>query len=121
MYTVQVEKTIACAHQLFGYNGPCENLHGHNYRIIVTYAGEKLDQYGMLVDFTEIKKVFNDILNRLDHAFLNELPEFDGISPSAENIARHIYRELSKSPFDAARLDVVQVWETPTQMASYRE
>ena len=120
MFTVQVEKTIACAHQLYGYDGPCENLHGHNYRIIVIYAGETLDEYGMLVDFTDIKRRFNAILDRLDHTFLNELPEFSGLSPSAENIAKVISNHLQRTPFERARLTEVQVWETPTQMASYR-
>jgi 6-pyruvoyltetrahydropterin/6-carboxytetrahydropterin synthase len=121
MFTVQVEKTVACAHQLFGYNGPCEKLHGHNYRILVVYKGERLDQFGMLVDFSEVKKRFFSILDRLDHAYLNDLPEFKDVSPSAENIARLVYTELSASPFDLAKLDEVQVWETPTQMATYRE
>ena len=121
MFTVQVEKTIACAHQLFGYNGPCEKLHGHNYRILVIYKGERLDDCGMLVDFSEVKKRFNVILERMDHAYLNELPEFADISPSAENIARHIYTELESTPFELALLDEVQVWETPTSMATYRK
>ncbi len=121
MFSVQVEKTIACAHQLYNYAGPCEKLHGHNYRIVISYHGEELDDFGMLVDFTDIKICFNKVLERLDHAFLNELPEFEGISPSAENIARHIYTELKKSPFERAFLRDVQVWETPTQAATYSE
>lgn len=121
MFRVQVEKTIACAHQLYNYAGPCEKLHGHNYRIVVSYKGEELDGFGMLVDFTDIKKLFNAVLEPLDHAFLNEIPQFDGISPSAENIARHIYTELNRSPFERAKLADVQVWETPTQAATYSE
>ena len=120
MFQVQVEKTIACAHQLVGYNGPCENLHGHNYRIVVQYKGEGLDECGMLVDFGDIKARFNEVLAPLDHAFLNELPQFAGISPSAENLARHVYKEMAVTDFERAKLDEVQVWETPTQMASYR-
>ena len=121
MFSVQVEKTIACAHQLYNYAGPCEKLHGHNYRIVISYSGETLDDFGMLVDFTDIKACFNKVLERLDHGFLNELPEFAGISPSAENIARHVYQELKKTPFDRAILRDVQVWETPTQAATYSE
>ncbi len=121
MFTVQVEKTIACAHQLFGYNGPCEKLHGHNYRIIVIYKGDHVDEFGMLVDFAEVKKKFNVIMDRLDHTYLNDLPEFKDISPSAENIAAHVYKTLASTPFESANLDEVQVWETPTQMASYRK
>jgi 6-pyruvoyltetrahydropterin/6-carboxytetrahydropterin synthase len=121
MFEVSIEKTIACAHRLFGYCGPCEQLHGHNYRIMVTYQGETVDQFGMLVDFADIKKVFYQILETLDHTYLNDLEPFKNLSPSAENLARYVYLELNKNPFDRAKLTNVCVYETPTQMASYRE
>lgn len=121
MFEISVEKTIACAHRLFDYDGPCETLHGHNYRVLVTYAGTELDRYGMLVDFTDIKKVFNAVLETLDHTYLNDLPPFRDLSPSAENIAAYIYHEMNRSPFERAKLLSVSVWETPTQCATYRE
>ena len=121
MFEVSIEKTIACAHRLFGYCGPCEQLHGHNYRIMVTYQGETVDQFGMLVDFADIKKAFYVILDKLDHTYLNELEPFKDLSPSAENLARYIYLELKATAFDRAKLTNVMVYETPTQMASYRE
>jgi 6-pyruvoyltetrahydropterin/6-carboxytetrahydropterin synthase len=121
MFEVRVEKTIAAAHRLFDYNGPCEALHGHNYRIEVAYKGTELDRFGMLVDFTDIKRAFNAVLDTIDHAYLNELPAFEGVSPSAENIAAYIYRALKQTPFDRAALDHVSVWETPTQVAKYSE
>jgi len=121
MFEVSIEKTIACAHRLFGYCGPCEQLHGHNYRIMVTYQGEDVDQYGMLVDFADIKIAFNAILATLDHTYLNELEPFIDLSPSAENIARHVYQQLKATSFERAKLSAVTVYETPTQMASYRE
>lgn len=120
MFEVRVEKTIACAHRLFDYNGPCETLHGHNYRIEVAYVGAELDRFGMLVDFTEIKKAFHAVLDTLDHTYLNDLPAFQNLSPSAENIAAHIFQELNRTAFDRATLDRVSVWETPTQVAVYR-
>jgi 6-pyruvoyltetrahydropterin/6-carboxytetrahydropterin synthase len=121
MFEVSIEKTIACAHRLFGYCGPCEQLHGHNYRIMVTYQGEDVDQYGMLVDFADIKIAFNAILATLDHTYLNELEPFIDLSPSAENIARYVYQQLKATSFERAKLSAVTVYETPTQMASYRE
>ncbi len=121
MFEVRVEKTIAAAHRLFDYNGPCESLHGHNYRIEVAYKGTELDRFGMLVDFTDIKRAFNAVLDTIDHTYLNEVPAFEGISPSAENIAAYIYRSMKQTPFDRATLDHVSVWETPTQVAVYRE
>ena len=122
MFHVSVEKTFAAAHRLFDYNGPCENLHGHNYRVEAVYAGTELDRFGMLVDFTDIKCAFNAVLNELDHTYLNELPAFAGISPSAENIAAHIFRELKRTAlYPRAALYAVSVWETPTQKATYSE
>lgn len=120
MFEISVEKTIACAHRLFDYDGPCEALHGHNYTVIVKYEGDQLDRFGMLVDFTDVKRAFKEVLSQLDHKYLNELALFEGLSPSAENIAFVIYRELSKFEFERGRLSEVKVWETPTQVASYR-
>ncbi len=119
MFELVVEKTIAAAHYLRDYEGPCERLHGHNYRILVYVQGEELNEAGMLEDFGEIKKALNAILNRLDHYNLNDLPEFTHLSPSAENIARVIGDALAEHPWRRGRIHRVQVWETPTQGATY--
>lgn len=119
MFELAVEKTIAAAHYLRNYQGRCERLHGHNYRVMVFLRGDSLDEAGMLVDFAEIKEAMNRILDRLDHSCLNDLPEFATVSPSAENIARHIGDSLASYDFRRARLDRVQVWETPNQSATY--
>ena len=121
MFEVTVEKTIACAHRLVDYDGPCEALHGHNYRIVVTYAGTELDRCGMLVDFTYVKKVMNAVLDQMDHTYLNELPAFETLSPSAENMAAYIYHEMNRTSFERAKLLSVAVYETPCQVAVYRE
>jgi 6-pyruvoyltetrahydropterin/6-carboxytetrahydropterin synthase len=121
MFEIRVEKTIACAHRLFGYDGPCEELHGHNYRVEVAYQGTELDRFGMLIDFSDVKEAFHAVLDELDHKYLNELPAFQTVSPSAENIAAYVFRSLKVVVFDRARLAAVSVWETPTQVAVYRE
>ncbi len=121
MFEIRVEKTIAAAHRLYNYAGPCEALHGHNYRVEIAYTGTELDSFGMLADFTDIKRAFNAVLETIDHTYLNELPGFEGISPSAENIAKYIYQGLKKTTFDRATLAHVSVWETPTQVAKYWE
>lgn len=121
MFEVKVEKTIACAHRLFDYDGPCESLHGHNYRVEVTYRGTKVDRFGMLVDFTDVKKHVNTVLDALDHTYLNDLPAFKELSPSAENIAAVIYHEMKPYKFERATLHAVTVWETSTQSAAYFE
>ncbi len=120
MFEISVEKTIACAHRLFDYDGPCENLHGHNYRVQVTYAGTELDRFGMLVDFGDVKKAFNVVLDSLDHTYLNDLPPFKDVSPSAENIAAYIFHQMERHAFERASLLSVSVWETPTQVATFR-
>ena len=119
MYELVVEKTIAAAHYLRNYDGPCERLHGHNYRIQVYVTGDRLNDSGLLEDFGDIKKALNAVLERMDHYNLNDLPEFADLSPSAENIARVIGDALARHPFERGRVDRVQVWETPLQAATY--
>ena len=119
MFELAVEKTIASAHYLRNFQGRCERLHGHNYRIMVFLQGARLDDAGMLVDFTTIKEAMNGILDKLDHYCLNDLPEFAELSPSAENIALVIANFLNRHDFGRARLHRVQVWETPNQSATY--
>ena len=122
MFEVTVEETFAAGHALRNYKGKCENVHGHNYRVQVTLAGEELDANGLLVDFVELKKELNTILETMDHRFLNEVPPFDVLNPSAENMARYIFDRLrdgleGKGP---ARVTWVRLWETDTCSTTYR-
>jgi 6-pyruvoyltetrahydropterin/6-carboxytetrahydropterin synthase len=122
MFEVTVEEKFASGHALRNYHGKCENVHGHNYRVQVTLNGETLDQTGLLVDFVELKKVLGEIVERMDHRFLNDVPPFDVLNPSAENMARYIFDELSAGlPKDApARVAWVRLWETDNCSATYR-
>ena len=122
MFQVSVDETFSAGHALRGYKGKCENVHGHNYRCQVTVEGEQLDSTGLLVDFVELKRVVHSVLDRLDHQWLNEFPPFDVLNPSAENIARYIYEEVSKGlgQTEATRLAFVKLWETDTASAIYR-
>jgi 6-pyruvoyltetrahydropterin/6-carboxytetrahydropterin synthase len=115
MYELTVESTFSAAHQLIGSNGPCEELHGHTWKVQVTVAGNELDKIGMLFDFKELKKVLSDILKRYDHAFLNKVFYF---SPTAENIAKNIFQEFKKKNNLVRK---ISVWESPTSCASYCE
>ena len=123
MFEVSVDQTFAAGHALRNYKGRCENVHGHNFRVQVTIEGERLDDNGMLVDFLDVKKSMQDVIARLDHQFLNDIPPFDLKNPSAENIAEHFYetmsRDLDKNPV-AIRIREVKVWETEIQSATYR-
>ncbi|MCE5306646.1 MAG: 6-carboxytetrahydropterin synthase QueD [Acidobacteriales bacterium] len=125
MFEVTVEETFAAGHALRNYHGKCENVHGHNYKIHVTLEGEQLDAAGLLVDFHEVKRVLNGIIERVDHKFLNDIPPFDTLNPSAENMARWFCDELAKDLAASlratdARLVEVRLWETDTSIAAYR-
>jgi len=122
MFEVCVEETFAAGHALRNYHGKCENVHGHNFRVQVTLSGAELDSMGLLVDFVEVKKLIQTVVDRLDHQFLNEVPPFDELNPSAENVARHFYERISSGLAAATPVSVakVQVWETDTASATYR-
>ena len=123
MFEVSVEQTFAAGHALRNYKGKCENVHGHNYRVRVTVAGERLCANGLLVDFVELKRVMRDVIEYLDHRFINDLPPFDVINPSAENMAKYFYDEIGKGLTGGevpVRVSEVRLWETDTSLAVYR-
>ena len=121
MFEVTIEETFAAGHALRNYKGKCENVHGHNYRCQVTFQGEQLDEIGLLVDFVELKRSVHAVLDRMDHQWLNDFPPFDKLNPSAENMAKFIFDEVSAGMKAAndARLARVRLWETDTACATY--
>ncbi|MGO9897998.1 MAG: 6-carboxytetrahydropterin synthase QueD [Bryobacteraceae bacterium] len=123
MFEVTIEESFSAGHALRNYHGKCENVHGHNYRCQVTLAGEQLDEIGLLVDFVALKKTVHAALDRLDHQWLNDLPPFDKLNPSAENIARHIHDEVETGLHlpPGVRIQSVRLWETDTCSATYRK
>jgi 6-pyruvoyltetrahydropterin/6-carboxytetrahydropterin synthase len=123
MFEIAVEQGFASAHALRNYKGRCENTHGHNWRVEVVMEGEKLDSTGLLVDFLDVKSLMAGIIDRIDHQFLNEIPPFDVINPSAENIAEYFYHQMQEGLTArslAGRIRAVKVWETDIQSATYR-
>ena len=121
MYEISVEKHFDAAHYLRGYRGKCEAMHGHRYRVVVKVEAQKLDDIGLAYDFTDLKRYLREILNRLDHTCLNDIPPFDEINPSAENIAATIYSELQDRLAAApVTLTAVEAWESPEQGVAYR-
>ena len=122
MFEVSVEDTFAAGHALRNYRGKCENVHGHNYRVQLTFQGPALDATGLLVDFVVVKKLMQVVVDRLDHQFLNDLEPFSVANPSAENLAKYFYDEISGGlgASAAARLGEVRIWETDTSCATYR-
>jgi 6-pyruvoyltetrahydropterin/6-carboxytetrahydropterin synthase len=121
MFEITVEYSFAAGHALRGYKGKCENVHGHNYKVEVTAAGPELNSTGLLLDFTDLKSFTKEIVARLDHQFLNDLPPFDSINPSAENLAKHFWEELdSRVRTNGVKIVAVKVWETDGTSATYR-
>ena len=120
MYEVTIIKSFSAAHLLAQIGGKCEDLHGHNFKVEVTLAAPNLNKSGLLIDFRVVKKWLNEILDQMDHKHLNEIPFFAGINPSAENIAKYIYREI-KLKADQAEVKVarVKVWESENAAVSY--
>jgi 6-pyruvoyltetrahydropterin/6-carboxytetrahydropterin synthase len=123
MFEVSVEDTFSAGHALRGYKGKCENVHGHNYRVRVTLQGPQLDTIGLLVDFTELKRAMREVMGRLDHQFVNDLEPFKSVNPSAENLAKYFYDEVTSllpALPPGARITDVIIWETDTSRAQYR-
>ncbi|MGI5819244.1 MAG: 6-carboxytetrahydropterin synthase QueD [Armatimonadota bacterium] len=121
MYELTVEREFSAAHLMRGYDGACARLHGHNYRVLISVEGEQLDGCGMLVDFADLKCAFDEVLAALDHRNLNEIPPFDEINPSSENLARYIYHQAERAVGDGVRVCRVTIHESPTSSVTYRE
>jgi 6-pyruvoyltetrahydropterin/6-carboxytetrahydropterin synthase len=120
MYELKTITQFGAAHQLRNYKGKCENLHGHNWKIEVFVKGNKLDENGLLIDFKVIKSKIKEIIEELDHKFLNELEYFRDINPSSENIARHIHESLERRLSDnRIKVSKVTAWESDNACATY--
>ena len=116
-----IERNFSSAHQLRGYRGKCENLHGHNYKIEIYARGQELNNIGLLVDFVELKQAADDLVTYLDHKNLNELEPFVvEQNPSAENVARFVLEKLAaKINDERVQIYKVRCFETPTSVATY--
>jgi 6-pyruvoyltetrahydropterin/6-carboxytetrahydropterin synthase len=125
MFEVTVEQTFAAGHALREYKGKCENVHGHNYRVQVTVEGEQLNRIGLLVDFVEVKRAVREVVEFFDHQFINDLDPFTVLNPSAENMAKYFYDEVTRrlsidNGTAPVRVSQVKLWETDTSIAVYR-
>jgi 6-pyruvoyltetrahydropterin/6-carboxytetrahydropterin synthase len=122
MYEVKILSHFAAAHQLRGFRGACEQLHGHNWKVEVSLAGERLGEDGMLIDFQVVKDATKRALEKVDHRFLNELGPFQKVNPSSENIARFLFDTLSGAlNRPGLRVTRVVAWESDSACAVYTE
>jgi len=120
MYELKVVTGFAAAHQLTMVGSKCENMHGHNWRIEVYVTGQKLNAGGVLVDFGEIKAHLAEVMEKLDHKFLNELEYFSDGNPSSENIAYFVTKQLqTRMDNSSARVSKVTAWESDDACATY--
>ena len=121
MYEVMIKAEFASAHNLRNYKGSCETLHGHNWKVDIIVETDRLDEIGLALDFNLLKEKTNEIIDDLDHIYLNEHEAFRDVNPSSENIAKYIFDELKASLDDDIKVKKVTIWETDDAAASYRE
>jgi queuosine biosynthesis protein QueD len=89
MFEVSVDHTFAAGHALRNYKGKCENVHGHNYKVRVTIAGNQLDSTGLLVDFADLRAAIKAVVDRLDHRFLNDAGSNGPVGRRKSGSCRH--------------------------------
>ena len=122
MYQISVEQDFDAAHFLRGYQGKCEAVHGHRFRVVVKVKASGVNNIGLAYDFVALKQHLGDILSRFDHTCLNDMPPFDKMNPSSENIATTIYDELKLKLVGApVSLSCVEVWESPQSGVAYSQ
>ena len=122
MYKVKIISQFSAAHSLDNYKGKCEALHGHNWKVEVLTSSLKLNSSGMVMDFSDLKKITSNVLEELDHHHLNELDYFKEHNPSSEEIAKYIFDKLKdKIAAKGCKLEEIRVWETDASCASYGE
>jgi 6-pyruvoyltetrahydropterin/6-carboxytetrahydropterin synthase len=121
MYDVTIKRSFSAAHTLKNIGGQCETLHGHNFIVEVTLSGQKLNEEGVLIDFRILKQWTDQVLESLDHQYLNDLPYFKDINPSSEQIAQYIYDWINgRKEMPDLVVASVTVWESENAKATYR-
>lgn len=122
MYELTITSDFAAAHNLRQYEGECENLHGHNWKVEVTVESKGLNKIGLAVDFKVLKRILKDLLEKLDHKYLNKIPPFDKENPSSENLARYIFKQFKTALKNkGVKPAKVKVWESDNACAAYYE
>ena len=118
MFKIEVFGDFSSAHKLRGYKGKCENIHGHNWKVGVEIASNRLNGIGIVMDFKVLKKSLRSVLRSMDHKDLNSLKYFRKVNPTSENIAKYVYEELKKK---RVNVSAVSVWEAEDSKATYTE
>ncbi len=122
MFEISVKSHFSSAHHLRGYQGPCHEVHGHNWEVEVFLRGTRTNPIGMLMDFGNIKVAVRKALQALDHKDLNRLPAFIRDNPTSENLAKYIFTVLTDVfRHEPCRVHRVLINESPGTSACYWE
>ena len=122
MYALSVTAEFSSAHSLREYEGKCEALHGHNWRVEVVVSAKQLNRIGIAIDFKKLKQMVNHIVDELDHCHINKLSYFKKVNPTSENIACYIYTKIKPLlKKEKVLLQCVSVWESEHSKATYYE
>ena len=121
MYKISAQTCFSAAHRIVGYDGPCGKAHGHNWRVRVEVRTRDLDALGIGYDFKDLKVLLGEATARLDHEMLNEIPPFDTMNPTAENIARQIHDLMKSRIPEKVEIVHVEVWESSSYKVTYSE
>lgn len=120
MYTITVTARFSSAHNLRGYKGKCEDLHGHNWTVELSASSPALDNLGMVADFKDLKAVLGGVIAELDHKYLNDIEYFRQVNPTSENLAKYIF-DRADGKLPGVKIAKVTVWETEGSSATYCE
>jgi 6-pyruvoyltetrahydropterin/6-carboxytetrahydropterin synthase len=125
VFEISKDFMFSAAHQIRFHGGKCERLHGHNWRVRVHARASSLNRIGMVVDFADLQRLVAEACARFDHQNVNEVPPFDEVNTTAENLARFFYQEVDRRLLESesgrVRVSKVEVWENQGSLAVYRE
>lgn len=122
MYRAGVKRRFSAAHRLEGHPGKCASLHGHTWMVEAIFTAQELDGLGMTIDFDRAAELLEQAIAPYDHTYLNELVRFADLNPTAENVARAIFEDITgdlATRYPGVSLETVTVWESPDSWASY--
>lgn len=120
-YSVKIQAGFESAHYLWTYRGIQEPLHGHSYRIeaVIAGPGGGLDSDALAIDFVASRDALMELARQFDYKCINEVPPFDSINPSAENLARWFHEQLSTRLGASGTVLSTTIWEGPVNSATY--
>jgi len=118
-YELVIKADFGAAHSLREYKGKCERLHGHNWKLDICLTADRLNPDSMVIDFVDAKAVIHAVLEKYDHYHLNDIPPFDTLNPTSENIARVVAEEIQEKLPGDVRVARVTAWESDTNGATY--